>query len=787
MAITNARLLSWLVDAVLCGLIVLSIYQSIARISLSDIDAIQSVIELHQAELYAVGLSLIFQKPLPESWHGAYNPLHGSRWIRLCTIHKTENDGVYFVLKRYLLESAPLYRALSYTWGAAEGGFVPHDGDRIDWLVRGQNRSLPANLVMALTELSDRDLSGYYWIDAICIDQLNHRERNEQVMIMDKIFQRATAVDVWLGKAYPDTQEINRIIQDLVNHQEQEQKWPSRPTWFTGDDLLLPSEWETLVQIFSRRWFHRLWTLQEFVLAKEVNIFCGNVTIDFARLLKAAHFLSEHQIPMTLSYSNEKRIIHPPILPMISLQRVVQGHEILQLDFLGCFSNNTAAARIDYESLLVWVYWRSLGKISTDPRDYVFGIAGVANALANKMGLQYEPLKVDYSLTAPQAFENFIKRIMEGRFGIRAISMVRRTTDFAIHHPNNIRTEGLPSWVPDLANRNAFGLSTNGGLKHIEARHVCQNVLGQHPTADRYRSLTVTGSALHVHAHSIGKIQKTSRVFPNAQDLECCNFPLSLIPLLIRLPKTYPKTNHTPIEALLHTLRVDVDPSTIKVTHKTFDQVAFERFLVQALQLFVWSKSLPPFDQPVERTMSWITHGPGHNPWTIAGLTPDFPIPRTLASPAESHQLGWLLRKGNSISEDIEEIAIALGKSCRTMSRAFGARIEGTKLFIIQLHDDVNDGSSKPSRAHERLPGSKFLLGLGPDSIEGGEEVWAAAGSEWPFILERYPRREAGHSKDGEEAAPTRFRFKGEAFVHGIMQGELYESSVPKWERIILE
>ncbi len=101
------------------------------------------------------------------------------------------------------------------------------------------------------------------------------------------------------------------------------------------------------------------------------------------------------------------------------------------------------------------------------------------------------------------------------------------------------------------------------------------------------------------------------------------------------------------------------------------------------------------------------------------------------------------------------------------MGRAFRARIEGTKLFIIQLDDDVNDGSSKPSRAHQRLPGSKFPLGLGPDSIEAREEVWAAAGSEWPLIPERYLRWEAGHSKDGEEAAPTRFRSKEDAFVHG--------------------
>ena len=79
----------------------------------------------------------------------------------------------------------------------------------------------------------------YYWIDALYIDQLNDEERSEQVTITDKIFQRANAVDLWLGQAYPDTQETNDIVRDLVSHQEPEHKWPSRPKWTERDDLLL--------------------------------------------------------------------------------------------------------------------------------------------------------------------------------------------------------------------------------------------------------------------------------------------------------------------------------------------------------------------------------------------------------------------------------------------------------------------------------------------------------------------------------------------------------------------
>ncbi|KAM0800869.1 hypothetical protein BDR22DRAFT_888885 [Usnea florida] len=145
--------------------------------------------------------------------------------------------------------------------------------------------------------------------------------------------------------------------------------------------------------------------------------------------------------------------------------------------------------------------------IATNARDYVFSIVAVASVLADRMGLQYEPIKINYSLTTAEAFQSFITRIVEGRLGIRALSMVCRTADFALQQPNHVETEGLPSWVPDLANRDSFGLSTNGGLWLTEARYVCQNVLGGRGASRRYQSFSVNGSALHVHARSIGKVK----------------------------------------------------------------------------------------------------------------------------------------------------------------------------------------------------------------------------------------------------------------------------------------
>ena len=785
MHVSKARLLSWLVDVICYGSIVFVIY--FLCYSYIELATLARIRELPHAKLYAIVRSVVFQDSLPESWNGPYIYLPNNKWIRLCKIVIAGDGRLYFPLERFLLEAAPPYRALSYTWGPAEGGPVPHDGDRINMTLSGRDisRTLPLNLVSAALNLRSRNLSEYYWIDAICIDQIDDKERSEQVNIMDKIFQRATAVDVWLGKAYPDTQKINDIVHELVLLHEQVQQLPTnetapvRPTWFVGEHILLPDDWETLVQIISRRWFHRLWTLQEFALAKEVNMLCGNVTINLSDLHKAMQLLSDYQIPMKLSYGNDKRIGSATVLQLSSLQQAVFSHQSLQFEFLKCFQGLDSSLQIDYESLLVLVFWRSMASFSTDPRDYVFGITGVANAIANKMGLEYEPFRTNYSLSTAEAFQAFVVRVMNGSFGIRAISLTRQSSMFVVRHSTDVVTAGLPSWVPDLANRDWYGLSTNGGLKPLEA--TCQNVLGPSYATARRPLSTVSGSALHMNAHRIGKVLSSSRIFPIEAGVEACsNFPLSLTPLLNQLPLGYPGTNETPIEALLHTLRLDSDSSTSPYAPNPIKALAYERYLSQALRLFIWNKASPPQNQSVQQTMSWLTQGGGHDVWAIQGLSEDFPSPSALASPATLHQLGWLLKSGN-LTDDVIEMARNMVDSCRTFCRAYGARIAATKLFLVELE---GNNSLMPLQ----LPSEKtLLLGLGSDTLAAGDEVWAAAGAEWPLILRPHVLEDGNVYRDKDGVVLDPFFFKGEAYVHGIMHGELFESREPEWKEVVLD
>jgi hypothetical protein len=74
----------------------------------------------------------------------------------------------------------------------------------------------------------------WLWIDQICINQSEVREKNHQIPLMSRIYSQCTYVIAWLGRT------------------------------FSGFETLL-----------NDRYFTRLWIVQEILLAPQVRILCG--------------------------------------------------------------------------------------------------------------------------------------------------------------------------------------------------------------------------------------------------------------------------------------------------------------------------------------------------------------------------------------------------------------------------------------------------------------------------------------------------------------------------------
>ncbi len=116
----------------------------------------------------------------------ARKPLElGSRNIRL--IETVKNDGkstLKYLLHVFPLSSCPEYAALSYWWGPKEYRKIVLEAEQF---TIGRNLS-------EFLDSRQTDAQTFLWIDAICIDQGNTPECNDQVAMMRDIYRMVSSL-----------------------------------------------------------------------------------------------------------------------------------------------------------------------------------------------------------------------------------------------------------------------------------------------------------------------------------------------------------------------------------------------------------------------------------------------------------------------------------------------------------------------------------------------------------------------------------------------------------------
>lgn len=65
--------------------------------------------------------------------------------------------------------------------------------------LEGQEVLVTQNCEAALRQLRNKSRNIRIWIDALCINQQNISERNQQVRMMEEIYQKAKHVRIWLN------------------------------------------------------------------------------------------------------------------------------------------------------------------------------------------------------------------------------------------------------------------------------------------------------------------------------------------------------------------------------------------------------------------------------------------------------------------------------------------------------------------------------------------------------------------------------------------------------------
>ncbi|EMC92811.1 hypothetical protein BAUCODRAFT_45477, partial [Baudoinia panamericana UAMH 10762] len=154
------------------------------------------------------------------------------------------------------LQDAPSYQAVSYTWG---------DTTLTKDIVCDNKRlQVTENCELALRALRSTQDTVCVWIDAICINQKDDRERSEQVTRMGDIYHAANQVIIHL----PPADDCSTFTIDTIHSYEHLDRGSTASVLqsYHSDFDRSVAHWQSL---FSRRWFSRMWVLQEIILARE--------------------------------------------------------------------------------------------------------------------------------------------------------------------------------------------------------------------------------------------------------------------------------------------------------------------------------------------------------------------------------------------------------------------------------------------------------------------------------------------------------------------------------------
>jgi len=255
------------------------------------------------------------REPALYSWAALNHPDS----IRLLTLHPalSSADDIVISVREARLSMSSEYKAVSYCWATEDGD----DSKDRTLTCDGALIFITRNCEAALRRIrNDQDRT--IWLDAIFINQASDSERSHQAGLMGSIYKNASGVLVYLGEPQADVDEetglqtseifLNFLFifcQEVGDRKSQglDIKSSSRYQEFIrkvqaarGADRLRPSSLiRGLRDVSSRRWWKRIWIIQEAVLAmkKGVTVLWGSMEAlysDFAFFYTATFSSTKH-------------------------------------------------------------------------------------------------------------------------------------------------------------------------------------------------------------------------------------------------------------------------------------------------------------------------------------------------------------------------------------------------------------------------------------------------------------------------------------------------------------
>ncbi|RYP27167.1 hypothetical protein DL768_011319 [Monosporascus sp. mg162] len=303
--------------------------------------------------------------------------------LRSCVRCGNYEDDIICDISTRDLSSRPEYEALSYTWATESGDMTKCKTISIS----GMPSQVTQNCDNALRRIRHRYSVRHIWVDALCIDQHDTAERGHQVQLMHRIYAEAMRVLIYIGEADQTSDRLLDILSGGIYEKHR------------SGSLFIAEK-----QLFSRRYFHRAWVIQEVALARSAILICGEKQLSWSSfrrwclLLEPTHG-QNMRIPPLLHFDHRTYASPNQLLRLLDLAR----------DFM-----------------------------AADPRDKVYAILGLI------IDADTYNLDVDYDLSVEELYTRVALQIAV-RHGWAAV--LRRAGT------KQRRLERLPSWVPDWSKK----------------------------------------------------------------------------------------------------------------------------------------------------------------------------------------------------------------------------------------------------------------------------------------------------------------------------------------------
>ncbi|KAK3901870.1 heterokaryon incompatibility protein-domain-containing protein, partial [Staphylotrichum tortipilum] len=307
------------------------------------------------------------------------------------------------------------FEAISYRWAGSDKTSIVDFGGKVLPIPTSAYDVLRSRVSLWRTRL--------VWIDAICVNQDDKDDKNQQVRLMRDIYSKAARTIVWLGDT-PDAQTVFRFMIDMLNQKNNHMTDLDVSLGQAGMKKIRDDnpKWAALTRMLENPYWFRVWIVQEIVASRQVDILYGGRWFDWTVFSSVVCDLKTDSPTGLLQKLDLSEGMATPPFKAIHQIQVIQN------------------LRADYQAgnkwSLPWILISFSHSQATFGQDHVFGFQGISTAVEDNA------LVPDY--------------------GLEELDVFRETTLYSLAQPSNLmmlsvagigrekhnRPDNWPSWVP---------------------------------------------------------------------------------------------------------------------------------------------------------------------------------------------------------------------------------------------------------------------------------------------------------------------------------------------------